>query len=84
MHNLCYNVPSNEIDVKSILLIELFLDEWLNRSCIEPYEFTIAEKVKEKEVWVDIHCVSEKDAFYIKIKDISDILPSFKPVSDYF
>ena len=79
-HTICYNIPSKEIDTKSIPLLELFIDEWLDKSCLERYKFTVTERFCSEEVRLDVQLDSAEDAFYLKLGDIPEQLPEFKRI----
>lgn len=82
LYTLCYNIPSYKVDMESMNLLESFVDEWLDRSCLEPYVFKITDRFYTDEIRLDIHFQSKEDAFFIRIKDIPEQLPAFKSISE--
>lgn len=82
LHKLCYNIPSYKIDMKSMSLLESFVDEWLDGCCLEPYVFKITDRFYSDEIRLDIHFHSGEDAFFISLKDMPEQLPEFKVISE--
>lgn len=78
-HTLCYNIPSYKVDTKSIGLLEMFIDEWLDRTCVDPYKFRITERFFGEEVRLEVF-LGHEDAFYIKMEDLPEQLPAFRAI----
>jgi len=58
----------------------MFIAEWLDGLCIEPYRFKVTERFYVSEVRLDIDFDCAEDAFLVKIKGFSEQLPKFTSI----